>query len=510
MSRLARHRPTRPWLGSVPCSPGARPRLDARERDRHSAVWLLAPAVAAFPLDWPWGCCGRSRSAACSPRRARPLGRARLRRRGAWRIYEDEPAPGIVELGLERLRAERSQTRRRDVVEERLLGRRFGGRDRLEIGRYHSILAQTVEHLDRGTFGAYVDIDPIIAASGVRLVRRTIGPERLDVTLFGERHFAADQISDSADYAEELRATARAENDAFWQAARPGRAGAGGARRRARARSRRRRAQPDPAVPGGLGLAAGARRRIGAGARAGTAAAAATAASAESAATPEQPTEPAAHARGGRVDLRRGDRAARALGALHDDRVAGMDGACARRGGAADLRVARRLDLDGVAVVVLDVERAAVLVGDLADGRRALAARSAAAGAGEPASAAEAAARARAASASGAARRRERGRALFPDPLPFLSACFCTCTPPMKPSAATSTAASAAETGVTNRRRPRVGSALSVGSSSSMGSQSSLGIVEVEDRRLVWQLYRVSVIEVVARRWRSTAAGAAG
>lgn len=51
-------------------------------------------------------------------------------------------------------------------------------------------------------------------------MRRTIGPERLDVTLFGERHFAADQISDSADYAEELRATARAENDAFWQAAR--------------------------------------------------------------------------------------------------------------------------------------------------------------------------------------------------------------------------------------------------------------------------------------------------
>jgi hypothetical protein len=139
---------------------------------------------------------------------------------GAWRIYEDEPAPGIVELGLERLRAERSLMRRRDIVEERLLGRRFGVRDRLAIGRYHSILAQAIEHLERATFGAYVDIDPITDGVRVRLVRRTIGPQRLDVTLFGERHFAADQISASADYAEELRATARAENDAFWEAAR--------------------------------------------------------------------------------------------------------------------------------------------------------------------------------------------------------------------------------------------------------------------------------------------------
>jgi hypothetical protein len=139
---------------------------------------------------------------------------------GAWRIYEDEPAPGIVDLGLERLKTERSLIRRRHVVEERLLGRRFGARDRLGIGRYHSILAQTIEHLERGTFGAYVDIDPIVDGVRVRLVRRTIGPQRLDVTLFGERHFAADQISASADYAEELRATARAENDAFWEAAR--------------------------------------------------------------------------------------------------------------------------------------------------------------------------------------------------------------------------------------------------------------------------------------------------
>jgi hypothetical protein len=139
---------------------------------------------------------------------------------GAWRIYEDEPAAGIVEIGLEHLREERSLMRRRDVVEERLLGRRFGARERLEIGRYHSILAQAIEHLGRGTFGAYVDIDPIVDGVRVRLVRRMIGAQRLDVTISGERHFSADQISDSADYAEELRATARAENDAFWEAAR--------------------------------------------------------------------------------------------------------------------------------------------------------------------------------------------------------------------------------------------------------------------------------------------------
>jgi hypothetical protein len=139
---------------------------------------------------------------------------------GAWRIYEDEPAPGIVELGLERLRAERSLMRRRDVVDERLLGRRFGVRDRLGTGRYHSILTQAIEHLGRGTFGAYVDIDPETDGVRVRLVRRTIGPQRLEVEISGERHFSAEQISDSADYAEELRSIARDENEAFWEAAR--------------------------------------------------------------------------------------------------------------------------------------------------------------------------------------------------------------------------------------------------------------------------------------------------
>lgn len=139
---------------------------------------------------------------------------------GAWRVYQDDPAPGIVELGLERVREERSLVRRRSVVEERLLGRHFGVRDRLASGRYHSILEQAIEHLDRGTFGAYVDIDPMQGGVRVRLVRRTIGPERLEVTLSDERHFSGEQVSESADYAEGLRTIAREENDAFWQAAR--------------------------------------------------------------------------------------------------------------------------------------------------------------------------------------------------------------------------------------------------------------------------------------------------
>jgi hypothetical protein len=137
-----------------------------------------------------------------------------------WRIYRDDPAPGIVELGLERVREERRLLRRTSVVEERVLGRRFAARDLVASGRYHTILRQAVERLAAGTFGTYVDIDPMGDGVRVRLVRRTIGPERLDVAISDERHFAADQVSASADYAEELRALARDENDAFWAAAR--------------------------------------------------------------------------------------------------------------------------------------------------------------------------------------------------------------------------------------------------------------------------------------------------
>jgi hypothetical protein len=139
---------------------------------------------------------------------------------GAWRVYRDDPAPGVVELGLERVREERKMLRRASVVEERLLGRRFAGRDLVASGRYHTILRQAIEHLEARTFGTYVDIDPMGDGVRVRLVRRTIGTERLDVTVSDERHFAADQVTESADYAEELRAQAHDENDAFWSAAR--------------------------------------------------------------------------------------------------------------------------------------------------------------------------------------------------------------------------------------------------------------------------------------------------
>jgi hypothetical protein len=139
---------------------------------------------------------------------------------GEWRVYQDQPAAGIVEVGLERMRQERSLLRRRSVVDERLLGRYFNARDRLGWGRYNMILEHAVEHLARGTFGTYVDIDPIGDDVRVRLVRRTIGPQRLEAAISGERHFASDEISESADYAEELRTVARAENDAFWEAAR--------------------------------------------------------------------------------------------------------------------------------------------------------------------------------------------------------------------------------------------------------------------------------------------------
>ena len=66
-----------------------------------------------------------------------------------------------------------------------------------------------------------------------------------------------------------------------------------------------------------------------------------------------------------------------ALGPLDDDRVAGVDGAGAGGRRAVDLRVAGRLDAHGVAVAVLDVERAAVLVGHRADGGVALGAAAA-------------------------------------------------------------------------------------------------------------------------------------
>jgi len=137
-----------------------------------------------------------------------------------WRGYREMLAPGTVVVGLERVREERRRLRRRVVVEERLLERRFRLRDELAWRRYGSILEQAAEHISHGTFGAYVDIDPLADGVRVRLVRRSLGEQALEVAISDERRFGADEIPASAEYAEQLRATAGEENDAFWAAAR--------------------------------------------------------------------------------------------------------------------------------------------------------------------------------------------------------------------------------------------------------------------------------------------------
>jgi hypothetical protein len=137
-----------------------------------------------------------------------------------WRGYRRTLPPEIIEVGLERVREARRLLGRRVVVEERLLDRRFRLRDLIAWGRYQSILDQAAEHINDGTFGAYVDIEPLGDGVRVQLVRRTIGERELEVAISDERRFAADEISASAEYAEHLRALAREENDAFWEAAR--------------------------------------------------------------------------------------------------------------------------------------------------------------------------------------------------------------------------------------------------------------------------------------------------
>ncbi len=137
-----------------------------------------------------------------------------------WRGYRQTLAPGTIEVGLECVRGARRLLRRRVVVEERLLDRSFRLRDQIAWSRYESILEQAAEHISHGTFGAYVDIDPLADGVRVRLVRRALGEQELEVAISSERRFGADEISASAEYAEQLRAVAGEENDAFWAAAR--------------------------------------------------------------------------------------------------------------------------------------------------------------------------------------------------------------------------------------------------------------------------------------------------
>jgi hypothetical protein len=139
---------------------------------------------------------------------------------GEWRVYRDDPAPGVVEVGLERVEQRRRLLWREPVVEERLLGRRFTGGDVAAHTSYRGTLRQAIEHLSRGTFGSYVDVDTLTDGVRVRLVRRTIGPRRLDVDIAREQIFAPDDVAASAAHAAELRALAEEENEAYWAAAR--------------------------------------------------------------------------------------------------------------------------------------------------------------------------------------------------------------------------------------------------------------------------------------------------
>jgi hypothetical protein len=55
-----------------------------------------------------------------------------------WRVYIDDAAPGIVEVGLERLTQRRRLLGYREVAEERLFMRWFGARDRVASGSYRA------------------------------------------------------------------------------------------------------------------------------------------------------------------------------------------------------------------------------------------------------------------------------------------------------------------------------------------------------------------------------------
>jgi hypothetical protein len=77
----------------------------------------------------------------------------------------------------------------------------------------------------------------ILAAAPASAAAAPFGELELAVAISGERRFRADEISASAEYAEELRAVARAENDAFWAAAREAAEHARSAREDARRRA---------------------------------------------------------------------------------------------------------------------------------------------------------------------------------------------------------------------------------------------------------------------------------
>jgi hypothetical protein len=158
-------------------------------------------------------------------------------RRGPWRVYEDDPAPGMVEVGLERVEQRGRLWWREAVVRERVLGRRFLSGDVVARTAYRGTLRQALEHMSRGTFGSYVDVDALTNGVRVRLVRRTIGARHLHVDIARERIFGTEAVADSAAHAAELRAVAEEENEAYWAAAREAAARASDALAEARRRA---------------------------------------------------------------------------------------------------------------------------------------------------------------------------------------------------------------------------------------------------------------------------------
>ena len=137
-----------------------------------------------------------------------------------WRVYREEAAPGIAEVGLERVVSRRRLLRRDEVVDERVFGRFFGARDRVAIGSYRATLTQALEHMRLGTFGSYLDVDTLVDGVRVRIVCRTIGPRHPEVQIARERVFDVDEVAEAAAHAAELRAVAAEENEAYWDAAR--------------------------------------------------------------------------------------------------------------------------------------------------------------------------------------------------------------------------------------------------------------------------------------------------
>jgi hypothetical protein len=155
-----------------------------------------------------------------------------------WRIFEAASAGDSLIVGLERVSERRIRPRRETRVEERILSREFHEREIVAIATYRGLLGEVADHLARGTFGSVVEVDAVPGGVRARIVRRRLAADTVEAEIAGEKQFATDEIAASAEYAEELRAQAAQENQAFWEELRDAEAGAAAARASARERAR--------------------------------------------------------------------------------------------------------------------------------------------------------------------------------------------------------------------------------------------------------------------------------